>query len=179
MSDYTASNIAGILAAVTAQMSGAGAQVENELGGAANAASGAGGSIVWVPHPDMDATYEPPTMQPLDGEVILYVLQPYIVTITGEDVGAADALHDALLVALNTLFGIFGQTPIKRRPVGDGVSASGFAYSLTLRLRLPIYRYFYGRAPIETTEVQGVVQTLAPSTDPDADPGQTTEMTHQ
>lgn len=173
MSDYTGANIEGILAAVNAQLAATGAGFACELGGAAAAAHIAPLKVVWQPHPELDVTFEGPKMQPADGVVIKDALEPFLVHVAGADVGSARRMVDVLLVALDTLFGINAQVPVKMRPAPDRVTSTAFAYSLTMRLRVPVYRYRYGRETVLSTEVTGTAQTNPLES---ADPGTTAEI---
>lgn len=133
MSDYTQSNVAGLVAAVSALT-----KIQNEIGDEDAARAGAAPRIVWIPQPIED---EPIVRQPADGHAFGVEAQSFNVSIRGSSFTAAEALRWSLKAALRSLFGSDAY-PVQfkgARPSGDHVTSTDYTWIQKIVLRVPIY----------------------------------------
>lgn len=169
MSDYTQSNTAQILEAVSTELARRGFPVICELGDAAAAAHAAAPRIVFV---FAEGEVEAAARQPEDGHVIDYERQLYDVTVTGTDEAAAEKLRFTLRLALDHLFSLWtAQVPpnakIKRAP--DGITSSRSSFVMPVQLRVPNYAAEWVPVTIDHTTVHGQTSRDALTT-PEANP---------
>lgn len=168
MSDYTGSNIAGILQAVDAEMARRGWPVTSELGNDAQAANAAPPRMVWVLR---DFEVEAAAGRVEDGHIIDYEVQVYDVTIVTADEAAAQTLRFTLRVALDHLFGPWAAVAVgkgKRAP--DGVTSTRSAFVMPVQLRVPNYSEQWLPVVITGATVKGLTQTADPNSTPEANP---------